>query len=72
MKEEDEEEYLVLEFKPMKVPKNKILKWLFWNVYWQVWKIWRPTFLAWFYGGIADWIEKRIPEEVKEDENNKS
>lgn len=62
-----EEEYLKITVTPMRVPKNKIIRYLFWNIYWRVWKIWKPKFLAWFYGGLANWFEKHFPDQCKED-----
>lgn len=65
MKKGIKDEYLQITITPMKVPKNKILRWLFWNIYWKVWNIWKPKFLAWFYGGIANFLKKRLPDEDK-------
>lgn len=43
------EGYFKMTFKKLRVPKNKLLKWFFWNVYWKVWNIWKPKMLSKFY-----------------------
>jgi len=51
--EEEKQHYLIMSVEPMKIPQNKVLKWLFWNVYWKVWKVWRNRLLAIFFHFLA-------------------
>ena len=51
--------YYKMTFSKLNVPKNRILKWLFWNVYWKVWNIWRPSFLAWFFNKLSNLFKNR-------------
>ena len=50
-----------------KIPKSKFGHWWFWNIYWKVWKIWRPKFLAWMFRGLANFIYWLAPENVKQE-----
>jgi len=38
-------------------PENKILTWLYWNVYWRVWEIERHRFMSKFYCFLAKILE---------------
>jgi len=59
-------EVLQITISKTKLPKSKLGKWLYWNLYWRVWKIWRPKFLAWFFKGLADFIYWCAPKSIKE------
>ena len=50
--------YLQITITPLKVPQNKTTKWLFWNVYWTIWKVWRHKLLAFVFGKLANVCEK--------------
>ena len=50
--------YLQITITPLKVPKNTITKWLFWNVYWKIWKVWRSKLLAFIFKKLANVCEK--------------
>jgi hypothetical protein len=45
----NKEGYWEITLTPLKIPQNRIKKWLFWNIYWRVWYIWKPFFLSRFY-----------------------
>ena len=55
-----DEGYFEITIEPMQTPKNKYLNWMFWNIYWKVWNIWRPKFLAWFFLGLFNFFDKRM------------
>jgi hypothetical protein len=59
-------EVLQITFTKAKVPKSKIRKWFYWNVYWRVWKIWKPHFLAKFYWGLSNLILALLPKAERE------
>lgn len=64
------ERYLKITFTPVKVPKNRGVRWLFWNVYWKVWMIWRFEFLAFIFLKLAKLFEKiSNTEKQHKDEN---
>ena len=50
--------YFVMTITPLKVPKNKVLQWIFWNVYWRVWKVWRLKLIAFIFGELVKIFDK--------------
>lgn len=56
---EEEKGHWEITITPVKVPQNKIIKWLFWEVYWRVWKVWRLNLLAWVFGKLADLFKSK-------------
>ena len=65
--------YWKMTITPIKAPQNKIIKWLFWNIYWKVWNILRTKMLAWIFGKLADICEKVLLEidELKPKNNDR-
>jgi len=57
-------EYLQITISKKEAPKTKFGKWFYWKVYWNVWCIWKPKFLAWFFGLF---ISKKTLEELYKD-----
>lgn len=60
-------EILQITFSKRKPFKTKFGKWFYWKVWFVVWGIWRPRFLAWFFGGLADFLYWLAPKKVKEE-----
>lgn len=67
LKGKENMETLQITITKAKTPKTRLGKWWYWNVYWTVWKIWRPKFNSWFFGGLANLFDRILPEEYKED-----
>lgn len=59
----EEKEYLQITLTKIELPKNKLIKWLYWKIYFKVWCIYRPKFLAWFFGGLYNLCEKFLSNE---------
>jgi hypothetical protein len=49
-----------------KQPKTQIGKWLFWKIYWPIWKIQRPKLLSKFYYGLSNFILYLLPKKERE------
>jgi len=59
----NKKEYLEITLTPIKIPKNRILRWLYWNVYWRIWEIGRPLLIGKIYyllGKILKVINKKL------------
>ena len=63
----DDKEILQITISKRKVPKSKFGKWLYWNIWFTIWGIWRPRFLAWLFGGLSNFIYWLAPKSVKEE-----
>ena len=50
----------------VKLPNSKLGKWLYWNVYFRIWKVWRPKLLAKFYYGLSNFFFMFLPKVEKE------
>ena len=61
------EEKLVITLEPIRVPRGRFRRWWFFNVYWRVWKIWKPRFLSFVYGNLARFIYWLSPKRIKEE-----
>ena len=59
------DEHLEITFSKRKALKTKFGKWFYWNIYWKIWCIWRPRFLAWFF---KLFISKKRLEELYNEE----
>ena len=46
-------EVLQITLTNVKTPKSKLGKWLYWKIYWPIFKVWKPRMLAKFYGALA-------------------
>ena len=68
---EKDEGYFVMKLTPIKQPKNKILKWLFWNAYWEVWNCWRSRMRAKFFWFLV-WLTKPLVKNLEQYEKNKT
>ncbi len=66
-----DEGYFVMKLTLIKPPKNKILKWLFWNVYWAVWNCWRPRMRAKFFWFLV-WLTTPLAKKLEQYEKNKT
>jgi hypothetical protein len=44
-----------------KVPKTKLGKWFYWNIYFQVWRVWRPKLMAKIYWALSEFIFCMLP-----------
>ena len=66
MMKKDEKNILQMIFTPMKVPKGKIKKWLFWK-WFHIWHVSRNKLLAWLFGGLANFIDWLVPNKYKDD-----
>ena len=59
-------EVLQITLTKAKVPKSKIGKWLYWSVYFTVWKIWRPKILAKIYWWLSELFLRMISKSERE------
>ena len=55
----------------IKTPKTRFRRWLFWNVYWNVWKVWRPRLMSKIWHGLyllltPASMKKKIDKELEE------
>jgi hypothetical protein len=48
---------MLVKFTSIKPFRNKYHKWLYWNIYWRIWMIWRPLLLSKIFLGIAISLE---------------
>lgn len=63
----DNKKILQITLSKRKIPKTKFGKWLYWKVWFQIWSIWRPHFIAWFFGGLSDFMYWIAPKNIKEE-----
>ena len=62
-----EKDTLQITISKAKVPRSKFGNWFYWQIYWQIWCIYRPKFLAWFFKLFIS--KKRLEELYKEEFN---
>ena len=49
-----------------KTPKSKLGKWLYWKIYWPIFKVWKPRMLAKIYGALAIVALSFLPKQERE------
>jgi len=59
-------EYLQVTISKRKGPRTKIGRWLFWRIYWPVWKVWRPNVLSKIFFAISQFFLLLLPKEERE------
>jgi len=59
-------EILQITLTKQKTPKSKLGKWLFWKIYFPVWKVWRPKMLAKFYWFMSNLMLFLIPKKERD------
>jgi len=59
-------EVLQITLTKTKVPKSKIGKWFYWEIYWTVWKVWRPKIMAKIYLALSNFFLMLIPKSERE------
>ena len=59
-------ESLQITISKAKTPKTKLGKWLYWKIYWKIFKIWKPRILAKIYGALALVALSLLPKSERE------
>ena len=50
----------------VKSPKSKLGKWFYWNIYFTIWRIWKPKIMAKIYLALSNFFLMFIPKSKRE------